>query len=120
LYKIYYYVEDNWHPVLEFIQNQYPKPRAKIARAITLLKEHGFYVGGPFLKKVTGTKGLWELRIKYSSSIYRILFFSYYQGEFVLLHGFVKKTAKLPPKELKIALSRLKKFKKQRSYQNGT
>ncbi len=120
MYKIHYYVENNWYPVLEFIQNQYPKPRAKIARTISLLKQHGFYIGGPFLEKVTGTKELWELRIKHSSNIYRILFFSYYQGEFVLLHGFVKKTAKLPPKELKIALSRLIKFKQQRSYQNGT
>jgi len=48
------------------------------------------------------------------------LFFSYRQGEFVLLHGFIKKTAKLPPKELKVALSRLKEFKLQRGYQNGT
>lgn len=77
------------------------------------MKKHGFTFGGPFLEKIAGTKELWELRIKYSSDIYRILFFSYLQGKFVLLHGFIKKTAKLPTKELKIALGRLKKFKLQ-------
>ncbi|MBT9172938.1 MAG: hypothetical protein DDT21_01326 [Syntrophomonadaceae bacterium] len=120
LYKIYYYAKGDWHPVLEFIQNQYPKARAKIARTITLLEEHGFNLGGPFLEKIAGTKDLWELRIKHSSDAYRILFFSNLQGEFVLLHGFVKKTAKLPPTELKFALSRLKEFKLQRGYRNGT
>lgn len=115
MYKIYYYAEGDWHPVLEFIQNQYPKARAKIARTITLLEEHGLSLGGPFLEKIAGTKDLWELRIKHSSDAYRILFFGYHQGEFVLLHGFIKKTAKLPQKELKVALSRLKKYKQQRS-----
>jgi phage-related protein len=120
LYKIHYYADGDWHPVLEFIQNQYPKARAKIARTINLLEEHGFNLGGPFLERIEGTKELWELRIKHGSDAFRILFISNLQGEFVLLHGFVKKSAKLPHKELKITLSRLKEFKLQRGNRNGT
>lgn len=38
------------------------------------------------------------------------IFYSYQQGKFYLLHIFSKKTQKLPKKEIKTALDRLKQI----------
>jgi phage-related protein len=47
---------------------------------------------------------LWELRTKYDQNYYRVLFFHFQNGMFVLLHAFIKKTQKIPEREIKIAL----------------
>lgn len=51
-------------------------------------------------------KGLFELRIKFSSDIARIFYFIYYDKRVILLSGFIKKTVKTP----KIELNRAKKY----------
>ena len=53
----------------------------------------------PHSKKITGD--LFELRIRGRQEI-RILY-TFYRSQIILLHGFIKKTPKIPPKELKIA-----------------
>lgn len=57
------------------------------------------------MKPIKGSKnkGIYELRIKFSSDISRIFYFSYHQNTFVLLNGFVKKTQKTPELELEKA-----------------
>ena len=54
--------------------------------------------------------GLWEIRSSLENRIARI-FFMFNDGKIVLLHGFIKKTQKTPPDELKLALKRAKNFK---------
>ena len=56
----------------------------------------------PYVKKVKNKryKGIYELRIKFANDIARVFYFIYYNQEIVLLHGFVKKTMKIPKKEL--------------------
>lgn len=55
--------------------------------------------------------GLWELRIKAGSDILRI-FYTFAKGQLIiLLHIFIKKTQKVPRKELEIARKRLKEIK---------
>lgn len=52
--------------------------------------------------------GLWEVRsILPSRRIARVLF-CVSAGELVLLHGFIKKTQKTPPRDLRIAAKRMK------------
>ncbi|PIQ72422.1 hypothetical protein COY13_02790 [Candidatus Roizmanbacteria bacterium CG_4_10_14_0_2_um_filter_36_35] len=52
---------------------------------------------------------LYELRVKTSVQIR--LFFAYVPPNiFLILHGFIKKTNKIPLKELKIAINRKKEF----------
>jgi phage-related protein len=61
-----------------------------------------------FLKHLTGTDGLYEVRVKSGRNVFRLFCF-FDQGKLVvLLHGFTKKTDKTPPKELERA-SKLKK-----------
>ena len=107
MYHIIYYFENNKSPVVEFIQNQNPKEQAKILREIDLLEEFGLFLGMPHIRKMKSTKSIWELRIKHSSNIFRIFFFTIKDSKLVLLHGFRKKSNKTPKKELDIALKRM-------------
>ena len=58
----------------------------------------------PLVRKLE--KDLWEVRIKLDGRIARILF-TVHEGLMVLLHGFIKKSQKLPAKDLKIAKQRM-------------
>ena len=80
--------------------------RAKAYSEIELLEKHGLNLKEPYVKPIKSTryKGLFELRVKFASNISRIFYFTYRQNTFVLLHGFTKKTGKIPQKELDRAL----------------
>ncbi|GGI29362.1 type II toxin-antitoxin system RelE/ParE family toxin [Pedobacter mendelii] len=57
-----------------------------------------------FLNHMTGTDGLYEIRIEFESNIYRI-FCCFDKGNFVILfNGFQKKSQKTPRKEIDLAL----------------
>lgn len=55
--------------------------------------------------------GIFEIRCKVGNNITRVLYFFYYEGMIVLTNGFVKKTQKTPPKEIKLAKERRANFK---------
>lgn len=56
--------------------------------------------------------GIHELRINIPNGIIRILF-TVINKTMILLHGFVKKTQKIPEQELKIAKERAKNYEQQ-------
>ena len=57
-----------------------------------------------FLKHIEGTNGLYEIRIKFGSVIYRV-FCCFDAGKIVILfNGFQKKSQKTPKKEINKAL----------------
>jgi phage-related protein len=53
-------------------------------------------------------KGLFELRLKSKEGIGRVFFCTRPARRIVMLHSFVKKSAKTPAKELKIARQRMR------------
>ncbi len=55
--------------------------------------------------------GLFELRLKGAEGIARVFYCALIGKRIVVLHSFVKKTQKTPPKELKLAISRMKEIK---------
>ncbi|WP_439582799.1 type II toxin-antitoxin system RelE/ParE family toxin [Dyadobacter bucti] len=61
-----------------------------------------------FFKHIEGTDGLYEIRVKVNSDIFRIFCFFDKGNLIILLSGFQKKTRKTPQKEIKLA-ERLKK-----------
>ena len=63
----------------------------------------------PVVKALSGYKKLWEVRTELKDGISRILF-TIYGDVMVLLHGFVKKSQKIPKKEIDIAETRKKTF----------
>ena len=57
-----------------------------------------------FFEYMTGTDGLFEIKIEFESNIYRI-FSCFEEGKIVVLfNGFQKKSQKTPKKEIKRAL----------------
>ena len=56
-------------------------------------------------------KGLFELRMKSTEGIGRVFFCTLSRRRIMMLHAFIKKSAKTPARELKIARARLKEAK---------
>lgn len=105
-YDVEFYQRENGDvPVMDFLLSLEPKMRAKAYSEIELLKKHGFALREPYVKPIKGrnNKGIYELRIRFSSDISRIFYFSYEQNTFVLLYGFVKKSNKTPEREIERA-----------------
>ena len=76
--------------------------KGKIQYVFELIKQVD-RVPEKFLKQITGTNGLYEIRIEYQSNIYRI-FSCFDDGLLVVLfNGFQKKTQKTPKKEIEKA-----------------
>jgi phage-related protein len=87
---------------IEFYQEQDEKVKQKIQYVFELIKQVE-NVPEKFLKHLTGTAGLYEIRIEYKSNIYRI-FCCFDKGKLVVLfNGFQKKTQKTPNNELEKA-----------------
>ena len=93
-------------PVREFIDGLGEKPKARVFNTLELLVEFGTNLDLPHAKKVTNTP-LWELRILGEKSL-RFFYVAKVGRVFLLLHGFTKKTQKIPRKEIKTALGRLR------------
>lgn len=84
---------------IEFYQKQDQKVKGKIQYVFELIKQVG-RVPEKFLKHLTGTNGLYEIRIEYQSNIYRI-FCCFDEGQLVVLfNGFQKKSQKTPQKAI--------------------
>ncbi len=63
-----------------------------------------------FLKKIESVKGLYEIRIKYESNIYRI-FCCFDKGKLVVLfNGFQEKSEKTPSKEIDKAIKIINEY----------
>lgn len=86
--------------VEEFIGSLEKIAVARILRTIDLLERFGNQLGMPHSKKVE--EHIFELRIRGSQEVR--IFYTFYRGSAILLHGFVKKTQKIPHKELVIAM----------------
>lgn len=69
----------------------------------------GPHLGEPHTKAFG--RGLFELRLKGAEGIARVFFCTMLGQRIVMLHSFVKKSPKTPPRELAIAESRMKEFK---------
>ncbi|MBF0571987.1 MAG: type II toxin-antitoxin system RelE/ParE family toxin, partial [Candidatus Omnitrophica bacterium] len=70
--------------------------------------QFGWPIGMPVVEKLD--RDLWEVRTTLKSKISRVLF-TFYEGQIVLLHGFIKKTQKTPAEDLELAKDRMKEVK---------
>lgn len=84
---------------IEFYQQQNENVKGKIQYVFGLIKQVE-RVPEKFLKHMSGTDGLYEIRIKSQSNIYRI-FCCFDEGKLIVLfNAFQKKTEKTPQKEI--------------------
>jgi len=91
----------------EFYSAQPKKVQEKIGYVFTIIQNVD-RVPKKFLDHLTGTDGLYEIRVEVESNIYRIFCFFDKGMLVVLLNGFRKKTQKTPSGEIEKA-ERLKK-----------
>ncbi|MDZ7587068.1 MAG: type II toxin-antitoxin system RelE/ParE family toxin [Patescibacteria group bacterium] len=106
---IYYYTTPaGSNPIKEFINSFKPQQQVKILRIFQYIQEYGLTIHLPQIKKLTGTP-LWEIRILGKQSL-RLLYVIPRKNLVLILHGFIKKTAKTPKKELKTALNRYQEW----------
>ncbi|MDO5407424.1 MAG: type II toxin-antitoxin system RelE/ParE family toxin [Eubacteriales bacterium] len=110
----FYQRENGSVPVQEFLLSLPTKLRAKAFRDIEVLKKHGSDLREPYVKPIKGggSKGLYELRIKFSNDIARIFYFTYYNDKYIMLHGFIKKTKKTPKQEIAKAMAYMEDYKR--------
>ncbi|MFM9902302.1 MAG: type II toxin-antitoxin system RelE/ParE family toxin [Polaromonas sp.] len=71
--------------------------------------EFGPDLGMPHTRAMSA--GLFELRLKSREGIGRVFYCTLVGRKIVMLHQFVKKTDKTPPKELALARKRMKEWK---------
>ena len=88
-------------PVKAFLDSLENRSRAKASVMLSLLSEFGNDLREPYSKYIGD--GIFELRIKQSNNHVRILYFFFTGKKIILTNGFIKKTAKTPPSEIKLA-----------------
>jgi phage-related protein len=94
---------------IEFYQVQNEKVKEKIKYVLELIKQVE-KVPEKFLKHLTNTNGLYEIRIEYQSNIYRI-FCCFDKGKLIVLfNAFQKKTQKTPKKEIEKAQKLMEEY----------
>lgn len=98
-------------PVQEFINKLNVKTETKVRKYISLLSQEGPDLRRPYSDYLK--EGMYELRIKLSPNNYRILYFFVQRTAIVLTHGFVKKTGKVPDREIKKAIKYKLEFEKE-------
>lgn len=114
LYEIIFYEDEKGRsPVLNFLRElaksngkENRTRLRKIQEYIGVLEEYGATMGEPYMKHLNGD--IWEIRPLRD----RILFAGVVDGKYVLLHQFMKKTQKTPPREIEQAKRELADFKK--------
>lgn len=102
---IYYTNTTGENPTRKFIESLQEKQQRKIIRILTYIEEYGLITAIPHVKKLTGTP-LWEIRILGQDSI-RVLYATIEKDIILVLHGFIKKSQKIPHKELETTINRL-------------
>ena len=86
----------------DFFSKQKPKVKEKITWTINLVETLQI-IPEDYFKHLTDTSGLYEIRVKQGSDIFRIFSFSDKDKLVVLANGFQKKTKKTPKQEIEKA-----------------
>jgi phage-related protein len=95
--------------VEQFILTLSPGLAAKYLHLTDLMLEFGANLGMPHTRSMSD--GLFELRVKGQEGIARIFYCTLAGKRIVMLHGFIKKSQKTPPKEIRIARRRMSEVK---------
>ena len=104
-YEIRYYSEEVEEEILSL-------PDTLAARYVVLTRRMaalGANLGPPHTDSFG--EGLFELRLKGAEGIARVFFCTLVGLRIMMLHSFVKKTQKTPPREIEIARKRMKEVK---------
>ena len=82
---------------------------ARFVRYAERMEVYGPDLGMPHTRAMGG--GLFELRLKAAEGIARVFYCTVVGRRVVMLHQYIKKSEKTPPRELEIARRRMKEVK---------
>lgn len=112
---IYYENRKGEKPVKTFINNLSEDTKGKILARVEYLGEHWQELKRPYVDYL-GNK-IYELRIQFAKGKIRVIYAYMFKDYIVLLHGIMKKTAKVPERDKTKAIKRMKDFQAQ--YNDG-
>ena len=109
MYQIEFYQHsDEESPIVRFFDSLDDKMAAKLIGLMEILEEKGPDLRMPYSRHLAD--GIFELRCQQGNNITRVLYFFYYGKRIIITNGFMKKTQKTPPQELKLAQERRKNW----------
>jgi phage-related protein len=100
---VFYCTAAGNEPVRQWLKDLKREDRKAVGQDIKTA-QYGWPLGMPLIRKLEPS--LWEVRSHISQGIARVLF-TVSGGVMVLLHGFVKKSQRIPPADLMTARQRL-------------
>ncbi len=105
-WQVDFFVDERGHaPVEEYLASLPVQHRAKALALITMLEQEGPSLPFPYSSQVRGK--LRELRTQQGKDKLRILYYGDARRVFILLHGVIKRSAKLPEEDVRIADARM-------------
>jgi phage-related protein len=113
MFRILYFTSASGRSHVEdFINEQPRQARDKCFEVISFLETHGFHLSTNYLRRMSGSHKLWELRIQYQSRKYRIFLARVEDRTIIFLHSIIKKTQKTPQQDIWTAEERLRMYEK--------
>lgn len=107
-HQVLYFAYSNKNPVKDFIDSLDLKQKDKIFRLFNVIEDYGIEVIPQHVKKIKNSL-FWEIRVLGKNNI-RLLFIME-KFSIIILHAFLKKSQKTPPKELAVAFKRFDQWK---------
>ena len=106
---VFFRTDAGGEPVREWLQGPKKDDRTRIGTDVKTA-EYGWPIGMPLCRPMGA--GLWEVRTNLDENRIARVLFCVLDEQLVLLHGFIKKTAKTPDDDLKLARKRMKEVKR--------
>lgn len=97
-------------PIRDWLDDLTKKDRRKCLERVDRLRERGHELDRPFAAYLKDC--IHELRVKSGNVNYRMLYFFHEGRAVVITHGLLKKTEKIPPREIERAVQRKLEFEK--------
>ncbi len=110
---VFYRTSSGKCPVEEFLDSLPAKEARKVTWVLRLIEDLP-RIPRQYLKKLTNTDDIWEVRISIAGNMFRILGFWDGPRLIVLTHAFQKKTRKTPRQAIKIAEARKSDYLRRR------
>ena len=109
MYVEFFSTQSGRSPVTGFIDSLPIIDQAVILAVLKEISNYGFKAKGVKFKQIK--KKLWEMKISTpTSGGIRLFYATISQNKLLILHGFKKKSQKIPLKQLKLAEKRLKEL----------
>lgn len=101
----------------DFLNSLSDKDFAKTLYTIESIENEGILIAinMQWVKKLRDD--IFEIRIKQGNNIQRVLYFHKIENNYIITHGFTKKTDKVPPKEIRKALKLKEKYESGELYE---